>query len=168
MKTICSKCGKQERAGLDKGWKRPSSWCSSCLRDYHEKYRNKNRGKIRSYHRKYMSKARKEWKRGYDKKYRETHRDYLRIKHRDWNRKIRLEALNHYGGSCECCGEVRTEFLGIDHIFGGGQAHRKSLTISIYRWLKKNNWPAGFRVLCHNCNLSLAFYGYCPHKGGGQ
>jgi hypothetical protein len=33
----------------------------------------------------------------------------------------------------------------------------------LYLWLKRNNYPTGFRVLCHNCNLAIGFYGYCPH-----
>lgn len=32
------------------------------------------------------------------------------------------------------------------------------------KWLKRNDWPKGFRVLCHNCNSSLGYYGYCPHR----
>lgn len=31
-------------------------------------------------------------------------------------------------------------------------------------WLKKNNYPPGFRVLCMNCNFSLGMRGYCPHQ----
>jgi hypothetical protein len=32
------------------------------------------------------------------------------------------------------------------------------------RWLRKNGFPKGFRVLCHNCNFAHGHYGYCPHK----
>jgi len=35
---------------------------------------------------------------------------------------------------------------------------------NFYRWLKQNNFPEGFRVLCINCNFSLGIYGYCPHE----
>ena len=31
------------------------------------------------------------------------------------------------------------------------------------RWLKANNFPSGFRVLCHNCNLAIGLYSQCPH-----
>ena len=78
--------------------------------------------------------------------------------------KLRLEVLAHYGGKCACCGEGRYEFMAIDHIHGGGGAHRRMINGSLERWLKKNNWPDGFRVLCHNCNHALGRYGYCPHK----
>lgn len=57
------------------------------------------------------------------------------------------------------------EFLAIDHIDGGGTAHRRQVGHgdAFYKWLRAAGLPAGFRVLCHNCNLSLGFYGYCPH-----
>ena len=81
------------------------------------------------------------------------------------SREIKLEVLSHYGSKCACCGESRLEFLCMDHINGGGSKHRKSRKFStIYRWLLSNNYPPGFRVLCHNCNMSLGLYGYCPHK----
>lgn len=82
------------------------------------------------------------------------------------NRRLRLEAIDRYGVSCACCGEVRPEFLHVDHVDGGGNAHRRSLGVSsIPRWLKSRGWPPGYRTLCANCNLSLGFYGRCPHQG---
>ena len=78
--------------------------------------------------------------------------------------RLRLKALEYYGGKCACCGEKQNEFLGIDHVGGGGTKHREKLKVHIYRYLSRNNYPEGFRILCHNCNLSLGFYGYCPHK----
>lgn len=81
---------------------------------------------------------------------------------------LRQTALTRYGGSpaaCACCGEQRTEFLVIDHIGGGGSAHRKNLgASSIYTWLKKQGYPDGFRVLCHNCNFAIRFGDPCPHE----
>ncbi len=80
-------------------------------------------------------------------------------------RSTRIECLQHYGGKCDCCGEGRAEFLAIDHIGGGGLRHKKEIgNQPIDQWLKKNKYPSGFRVLCHNCNMSLGFYGYCPHQ----
>ncbi|MBW2645112.1 MAG: hypothetical protein JRE23_02835 [Deltaproteobacteria bacterium] len=77
----------------------------------------------------------------------------------------RMKCIEHYGGKCACCGESHYEFLAIDHINGGGRVHRASLgTKSFHRWLIKNNFPEGFRVLCHNCNQSFGLYGYCPHE----
>lgn len=44
----------------------------------------------------------------------------------------------------------------IDHIDGGGNQHRsgeKCHGSGVFSWLKKNGYPPGFRVLCHNCNF---------------
>ena len=83
-------------------------------------------------------------------------------------RKVRLEALSYYGGKCACCGESRFEFLALDHINGGGSAHRRTINTRggqrFANWLKTQGWPLGYRVLCHNCNSSLGWYGYCPHQ----
>ena len=53
------------------------------------------------------------------------------------------------------------EFLAVDHINGCGALKRVS---NFYSWLLRNGLPDGFRILCHNCNLSRGFYGYCPHE----
>src|SRR5580692_7551922 len=77
----------------------------------------------------------------------------------------RLYALAYYGDShCACCGETHVQFLVIDHIHGLGKQHRKEIHNNIYRWLRVHKYPDGFRVLCHNCNMSLGIYGFCPHK----
>jgi len=87
----------------------------------------------------------------------------------DYNklRKRRNRILDHYGRVCACCGEYHEEFLAIDHIEGGGNIHRKTVGGGgnvFYSWLLRNNFPNGYRILCHNCNESLGHYGYCPHQ----
>ena len=90
-------------------------------------------------------------------------------------RRIKEAVFNAYGGPvCACCGETIFEFLTIDHIDGGGTEHRKQLRngdgysggggYRTYRWLKKHNYPPGFRVLCMNCNFAIGMYGACPHN----
>lgn len=90
-----------------------------------------------------------------------------------FRRKRKLDAFAAYGGSiCVCCGETNQFFLCIDHVNGGGNAHRKEIAGGsrggdvIYSWLKKNNYPPGFQVLCFNCNNGKHFNGgvVCPHK----
>jgi hypothetical protein len=101
-----------------------------------------------------------------NKRYQEKHLEVYREGNKKHRRKNRQAAIDHYGGKCACCGEDRFEFLAINHIEGGGHQHRKTIKgIKIEEWLKKNNYPSGFNVLCHNCNMALGFYGYCPHKG---
>lgn len=94
-------------------------------------------------------------------------KDKNKIYGENGQRRTKLEALNHYGGvKCSCCGEGIIQFLSIDHINGGGNAHRRENKIrSIYRWLKRNGYPAGFQVLCHNCNHGKFLNGgICPHE----
>ena len=81
--------------------------------------------------------------------------------------KARQETIIYYGGKCECCGEDRIGFLTIDHINGGGNAHRRSLKkqgAEFCKWLIKQGFPEGYRVLCFNCNCAIYIYGTCPHK----
>lgn len=83
----------------------------------------------------------------------------------------RIEALQAYGGlipACACCGETGLLFLSLDHVNGGGRQHRRETGGGgFYVWLRKNNYPAGFQVLCHNCNLGRELNGgICPHKQG--
>lgn len=87
------------------------------------------------------------------------------------NRKQREEVFAHYGTSCACCGESTYEFLCIDHTEGGGNKQRrehlrhKGGNLQV-RWLIKNNFPPGFRTLCHNCNNAIGWYKNCPHQRG--
>ena len=88
------------------------------------------------------------------------------------NKRDRQAALRAYGGekpvcACRNCKESHYEFLTIDHINGGGSQHRREVVKGsgdMYRWLRNNNYPPGFRVLCWNCNLAIALYGKCPHE----
>lgn len=91
--------------------------------------------------------------------------EYFSRKSKEFSVKTKLEVVDAYGRFCYCCGEGRIEFLCIDHINGGGTQERKNglRGQAFYRYLIKNNFPPGYRVLCHNCNMSLGKFGYCPH-----
>lgn len=78
------------------------------------------------------------------------------------NAALKAEVFAAYGSKCSCCGEAEQSFLSIDHVNGyDGLGPRKSTPL--YRWLKKNGYPAGFQLLCMNCNGARGYYGYCPH-----
>lgn len=90
------------------------------------------------------------------------------LKHR---LKRKLECIEAYGGKCLCCGEEETVFLTLDHVDNNGAEHRKTLGtaksgINLYNYLKKNNFPKGFQVLCFNCNWAKSQVGGCPHSKG--
>ncbi len=83
--------------------------------------------------------------------------------------KMKASILEKYGGVCQCCGERNPIFLSIDHINGKGRQHRQSVGLkssaALYSWLKRNNFPKGFQVLCYNCNMGKYLNGgICPHK----
>ncbi len=79
-------------------------------------------------------------------------------------------AFKEYGGCiCKCCGITQSVFLSIDHIDNNGNQHRKEIQnkggYHFYTWLKKNNYPPGYQVLCMNCNFGKRMNnGICPHK----
>lgn len=101
----------------------------------------------------------------YKRKWKQENRDKILAD----NKQRRLDCLLHYSGGrleCACCQESHYEFLCIDHLNGGGTQHRKSLAHhDFYRYLIQEGYPEGYRVLCHNCNASYGYYGYCPHQG---
>ena len=77
---------------------------------------------------------------------------------------------------CNCCGENSfVEFLAIDHIAGKYKMDSIPELVKIgyssklkdyllIDWLIDNNFPDGFQILCHNCNMAKGVYGKCPHE----
>lgn len=81
-----------------------------------------------------------------------------------WKAARRKKVIDAYGGLCACCGLDEYVFLAIDHINDDGAEHRRKIGGSgaLVTWIIKNNFPAGFQILCHNCNFAK-FHGGCPH-----
>jgi hypothetical protein len=88
------------------------------------------------------------------------------------HRRLKLEVMNAYGGpkcSCPGCTEDNLGCLSIDHL-GSGADHREEVNgdrrdgRNLYSWLKRHDFPPGYRVLCHNCNFAHGHLGYCPHQ----
>lgn len=113
-------------------------------------------------------------------KYRENHLDEVRERDREYNKenkssraayardyrvKIKREVIDHYGGECKCCGVDELIWLTIDHIEGEGNIERRTVGSDFYMVLKRNHFPSGYQVLCHNCNFAKA-NGGCPHQIG--
>ena len=79
--------------------------------------------------------------------------------------------FDHYGRECECCGETEMKFLTVDHI-KEIRSYKQRTEMGhnwMYRWLVKNNFPPGYRILCSNCNFGRSRNGgVCPHQEGSQ
>lgn len=89
----------------------------------------------------------------------------------------KLEILDAYGGPvCVGCGETTVCVLQMDHIYGGGHAQALELgngnvsrgRAKLYKWLRDNNFPPGFRVLCSNCNIRAARGIPFPNESSSQ
>jgi hypothetical protein len=101
------------------------------------------------------------------------HKEQAALRRERYSARLREAAFTAYGGACACCGEGHWEFLVIDHIDGGGRAHRAEIRpdhpsgaggMYFYRWLKQNDYPPGFQVLCANCNMAKERKTGCPHQ----
>jgi hypothetical protein len=87
------------------------------------------------------------------------------------NQWLKDMVYDHYGRKCACCGESEPMFLSIDHIGNDGYELRKSgkqgkgAGVHLYGWLIRNDFPAGYQVLCMNCNHGKSRNGgICPHQ----
>lgn len=152
---ICTRCNQEKpikKFYVHRAGKRPglySSACKDCESERMKVYYSENKGK------------KKVW---FSERY----------------KRLKDAVFNAYGGyQCACCGETEPLFLTIDHIEGDGSRHRMEMTpegqdyrdyrsatgYKTYRWLERNNFPAGFQVLCSNCNHGRHRNGgICPHK----
>lgn len=127
--------------------------------DSHKKQESERHKKIYQLDREYILTRNNKWV--------DNNRQHLRKYQQAWGQKIKCEVLSYYSVDnipiCEKCLEkgIRVtdlNLLSIDHIYGGGSKHRKSLNMrgrNFYSWLKRNNYPDGYRVLCLSCNSKL-------------
>ena len=81
--------------------------------------------------------------------------------------RLKATVVAAYGGACACCGVTHLEFLAIDHVAGGGSKHRKTISspTPLRRLIIKQGFPKHYRILCHNCNSAIGWFGRCPHAG---
>jgi len=144
---------------------------------YWKKYYAENHAVRDAYNKKYTEEHPEERK-AYTKKYREMHRQEANIygkkyykEHsckigtygKKFREELKEEVLTHYGnGKLQCvfCHDTRIHVLTIDHINGKGGEHvggnrikRRLNGKELYRWLRQNGYPAGFRTLCMNCQV---------------
>jgi hypothetical protein len=92
---------------------------------------------------------------------------------------LKIEVFEHYCGGkphCQCLGcpcDV-IAFLQVDHKNGDGKNHvvngHRMSGAELWSWIKRNNYPENFQILCGNCNNSKRDYAACklygtPHRG---
>ena len=134
-------------------------YCKECKSKQDKLYRKNNKDKIKKKaHEKYLRNIEHINKKStlYSKQNRE--------KCRAWGtkakNKLKAEIFVHYGNGeikCKLCPELDLNLLTIDHINGNGNQHRKEIGkktgYNFYSWLKKNNYPDGYQVLCWTCQF---------------
>lgn len=131
---------------------------------YIQQWQQVHREHLRKYHESYYVKHRKRILSNCRNRYKAKQEQILnRIHTKRWQAKI--EVLTHYGdGRCACvkCNFSDIRALTIDHIDGGGLAHRKKIGIpasgtAFYRYLIKQGFPDGYQTLCGNCQRIKQF-----------
>jgi len=130
-------------------------------KEYRKEYYSARAEKKKEQSRLYKAAHKEEYDK-YNKAYYAKNQESQKEKAKQLARSIRLEVLAHYGGKCLFCGDKNTNHLSIDHIDNNGAEHRKTFNLEggkIYRWLRKNNYPSGFQILCHNHNFEKGHYG---------
>lgn len=142
----CLKC-KNSKPATDEYFYRKKGYLTSPCKECQQKKQKKTAQKKPPRPKKDAARTQKE--------YRHRNRTRLDKRRKSERSDDRLLALWHYGGQppyCVCCGEDHIQFLGI-----GNNSFR------LYRELRRKRYPAGYQVLCHNCNFALTTYGTCPH-----
>lgn len=108
------------------------------------------------------------------KEYRETHRKANAVWHRQGRQREKERVISHYSNgtmACKRCGFSDIRALSIDHIKGNGAKERRTIGMPkgggdfFYRWLKKQNYPEGYQVLCMNCQwIKRSENSEVPHR----
>ena len=155
-------------------------------REYYRAWCRRRGAAIRAYHRKWIKahpESGRRWaeanregqavkKSERQRRYRMLHPEALAIHERRRRYRRRMEFIAAYGGRCSCCGEAEPGFLTVEHLYGDGGVHRRTLrggkggnTREVCQDLKRRGWPKdGYTVMCWNCNMARRFGRQCPHQ----
>ena len=69
--------------------------------------------------------------------------------------KLKAIVFGHYGNCCTKCGFNNPDALTVEHTEQNGAEHRRKIGGGgrrIHKWLIDHDFPAGFTLLCQNCN----------------
>lgn len=165
----CKKCNKILGISFfhksKKGKHGVRSVCKECFSEWLRLWSKKNRKKINFYQR-LRRRTHREKVLSIERKSKIKNRESQLKSMRDYYAKLRGKLFESYGNKCACCGETNKEFFAIDHINGGGGREKKLLgSRPLYKKIIEEGCPKDkYQILCHNCNMSIGFYGYCPHN----
>jgi hypothetical protein len=120
----------------------------------------------------------KEYEKNWQKEYRLKHKDKIKEYNKNWRLKnpernnelgrierdrLKLDVLNNYSNGdikCTHCRFNDIRALQLDHIYNNGAEERREqfgdrtcAGTNFYRWIRKQNYPEGYQVLCANCNI---------------
>ncbi|KKQ94900.1 MAG: hypothetical protein UT21_C0011G0008 [Candidatus Woesebacteria bacterium GW2011_GWA1_39_11b] len=146
QKTCCSMECKKTWFGESRKKENPK-WTEEYKKEYSKKYRENNKEKI--------SNLGKTW--------RGNNKDSTRKAGRKEREKLKFDILNHYSNGKLCCANCSfndSRALQVDHIENNGAEERRKLFgnrlfagTTFYRWVRRNNYPEGYAILCANCNI---------------
>ena len=143
-------------------------------RDYRRNWQRNNTDKTQRYHLTHRSKPGiRENELAYSKKYNQEHQEERRqyaqkpeVKRyrRKYHRDNRIDCLKIYSKKvsnssepiCSSCGLKDVRFLQIDHINGVITNDGRGAS-NLVGYLRRNNYPGGYQVLCGNCNWLKEF-----------
>lgn len=178
----CKECGSTE--ALIEWGGRIQNWCRDCYRRHNRRYKRAKYGQTKRVnkrdnpvcrcgsrdmsesqikHRSYKCKecVKNAWVAHVNFTYGSE-----RARSRDRYRSLRERVVSKYGNKCSCCGIDKLKYLTIDHVNGDGGNDRtdSGSGVAIYRRLDKVEPDFdNYRVLCHNCNCAIGWFGMCPH-----
>lgn len=188
----CRNCGNEltEENFKNRNLRKKNYICNNCELAYAKEWRKNHREQCRenskhwkeNFIEKYGLEKWKERERKIGAKSRMKHKKEAIERTKKWKKELAIEVLTHYSNgtmkcACKKCyysdHDCPIEFLTLDHINNDGAEQRKQLFggrqggARFYYWLKKNNFPEGFQVLCWNCNCGkIRNNGVCPHLRG--
>lgn len=137
--------------------------CKKCKSKQDKEYRERNKDKVKAHKHEYYLENRDDIIEKvclYAKENRIAHN----LRGKKAKEKCKLGVFSAYCDDvvkCKNCTEDDIGILTIDHIDGNGADHRREIQgknnggggSNFYRWLKKNNYPTGFQVLCFSCQF---------------
>ena len=157
------------------------------VKEYQKKYYStpENIAKKKEYRKKYNARPESKVK---QQEYRDRPENKEKVKERqskpenkakkkEWGYTLKFGTFSHYSKKlsnadfpvCACCLYDDIRALNIDHIIPRSKLSASEKLIpragqQLWNYLKLNNYPKGYQILCYNCNLMKKANVDCPHK----